>query len=148
MTKIVLFLFMVLLIQNAYAFDFHGIKSGMFENDVMISFKNAGGYKFPSTSGNKEVMRFNDKYIKKAPNNVEFSYTHDSILYEMVLTYDDIKNKIEKDAFISAMKRKYNSNFEEIHVYGDLYILKFVLRDESIVQQELNYYINSFVDKI
>ena len=148
MKKIVLFLFMVLLIQNAYAFDFHGIKSGMFKNDVMIAFKNAGGYKFPSTNGNEEVMRFKDKIIKKAPNNVEFFYTHDSILYEMVLTYDDIKNKIEKDAFITAMKRKYNSYFEEIHVYEDLYVLKFVLRDESIVQQEMNYYINSFVDKI
>ena len=148
MKKIVLFLFMVLLSQNAYAFDFHGIKSGMFENDVMIAFKNAGGYNFPNTNDNKEVMKFNDKYIKKAPNNVEFSYTHDSILYEMVLTYDDIKNKIEKDAFIHAMKRKYNSNFEEIHVYEDIYLLKFVFRDESIVQKELNYYINSFVDKI
>jgi len=148
MKKIVLFLFMVLLSQNAYAFDFHGIKSGMFENDVMIAFKNAGGYNFPNTNDNEEVMKFNDKYIKKAPNNVEFSYTHDSILYEMVLTYDDIKNKIEKDAFIHAMKRKYNSNFEEIHVYEDLYLLKFVLLDESILQKELNYYINSFVDKI
>ena len=144
-----LLLVSVLFSSQAFAFDFHGIKSGMKPNQVAKLF-NSNESEFDHVYGDELK-----KYTKLADSkywDIYFSYTDKNELWKITANIMIGRNVLEDIALKQALETKYKNHTieksSESGSYGTSYYYNLILIDKKLSDASIRRIKNSLMNKI
>ena len=136
-----LFAIIIFLSTPSFAFDFHGIKSGMTESQVSSALKKLG-VSDPDSSyaslGDNGISG-----VKPSPRRLSFGYDHEGKLYQMNIDYVFISEGLtgpQTVAFKAVLEEKYKALIKD-----DKYGYEAILIDQKMLDKLISHHKSVFL---
>lgn len=140
---LLILLFAITLPTSAFAFDYHGIKSGMTKDQISKVLSGLGVNKAPN-----EVSRLSDVQLKGVaimPYIMSMEYDYEGKLYKLKLTYmgHRLPEGVNTLAFHQALTEKYKAEIEI-----EKASLTATIVDEKMMLKNILHYKNEYMGQI
>lgn len=134
-------LFAITFPTSAFAFDYHGIKSGMTKDQISKVLSGLGVNKAPSEVSSPILVQL--KGVAIGPSLLSMEYDYEGKLYKLELIYTSFPKDVNAVALHQAITEKYKA---EIEIEGGSLTVTIV--DEKRMLKNILHYKNEYIGEI